>query len=78
MASVSVVGDLCLIAGSASTIAMLKEAAGPAWLVSMGMPHFWVDVNGEAGGSLAASASAEGYVSAQSSARDAPALCGAR
>ena len=38
---------------------MLKEAAGPAWLAGMGMPHFWVDVNGEAGGSLAASASAD-------------------
>jgi len=74
LASVSVVGDLCLIAGSASTIAMLKETAGPTWLASMGMPHFWVDVNGEAGGSLAASASAEGCVSAQSGARDAPAF----
>jgi len=52
LASVSVVADLCVVAGSASTIAMLKEDGGPAWLQSMGLPHFWVDVHGETGGSL--------------------------
>ncbi|MFH0342021.1 MAG: FAD:protein FMN transferase [Chromatiales bacterium] len=74
LASVSVVGDLCLIAGSAATIAMLKEAAGPAWLAGMGLPHFWVDVHGEAGGSLAAPASSERSVSPRSRARDGPAF----
>jgi thiamine biosynthesis lipoprotein len=53
LASVSVVGDLCVVAGSASTIAMLKEEGGPAWLQGLGLAHFWVDVNGETGGSLA-------------------------
>jgi thiamine biosynthesis lipoprotein len=72
LASVSVVGDLCLVAGSASTIAMLKEDGGPAWLEGMGLPHFWVDVHGEAGGSLAALAIKEGAVLAHSGAQDAP------
>jgi thiamine biosynthesis lipoprotein len=58
LASVTVVGDLCVVAGSASTIAMLKEEAGPAWLQGLGLPHLWVDVKGEVGGSLA-SASGE-------------------
>jgi thiamine biosynthesis lipoprotein len=42
------------VAGSASTIAMLKEEQGPAWLEALGLPHFWVDVNGQVGGSLVA------------------------
>lgn len=54
LASVSVVGDFCVVAGSASTIAMLKEEDGPAWLQGVGLPHFWVDVHGRVGGSLAA------------------------
>jgi thiamine biosynthesis lipoprotein len=52
LAAVSVVSDLCVVAGSASTIAMLKEERGPAWLASLGLPHLWVDVNGTAGGSM--------------------------
>lgn len=52
LASVSVVADLCVVAGSASTIAMLKEADGPAWLAEMGIPHYWVTVDGTPGGSL--------------------------
>ena len=52
LASVSVVADLCVVAGSASTIAMLKEVAGPEWLEGMGLPHLWVDVDGHLGGSL--------------------------
>lgn len=52
MASVSVVGDFCLIAGSASTIGMLKENKGPDWLSKLGLPHVWVDVDGEVGGTL--------------------------
>jgi thiamine biosynthesis lipoprotein len=53
LAAVSVVGDFCVVAGSASTIAMLKEESGPAWLESLGLPHLWVNVQGETGGSLA-------------------------
>jgi thiamine biosynthesis lipoprotein len=52
MASVSVVADLCVVAGSACTIAMLKDDAGPAWLEQLGLNHVWVNVNGEVGGSV--------------------------
>jgi len=52
LASVSVIADFCVVAGSASTIAMLKEAEGPAWLGALALPHLWVDVNGEVGGTL--------------------------
>lgn len=52
LAAVTVIGDLCVVAGSASTIAMLKEEQGPAWLEAMGLPHLWVDVEGKSGGSL--------------------------
>jgi Membrane-associated lipoprotein involved in thiamine biosynthesis len=74
LASVSVVGDFCLVAGSASTIAMLKEDNGPAWLEDLGLPNFWVDVHGEAGGSLAVLTTAEESVLAQSSVQNAPAV----
>ncbi len=53
LAAVSVIGDLCVVAGSASTIGMLKEDRGPAWLADLGLPHLWVDVSGEVGGPLA-------------------------
>lgn len=52
LAAVSVIADLCVVAGSAATIAMLKETEGPAWLAAMGLPHFWVAVDGSPGGSL--------------------------
>lgn len=50
LASVSVAGDFCLIAGSASTIAMLKQEDGPQWLADLGLPHVWMDVDGLIGG----------------------------
>ncbi|CAG1771248.1 FAD:protein FMN transferase [uncultured bacterium] len=53
LAAVSVVGDFCVVAGSASTIAMLKEEQGPAWLEEMGLPRLWVEVEGRVGGALA-------------------------
>lgn len=53
MAAVSVLGELCVVAGSASTIAMLKEDGGPAWLEQLGLPHIWADTSGRVGGSLA-------------------------
>ncbi len=55
LAAVTVVGDFCVVAGSASTIAMLKEEGGPAWLEHFGLPHLWVDVQGGTGGSLTCS-----------------------
>lgn len=56
LAAVTVVADLCVVAGSAASIAMLKETEGPAWLAGLGLPHLWVDTAGTVGGSLAAPA----------------------
>ncbi|MGZ8248508.1 FAD:protein FMN transferase [Methylomagnum sp.] len=53
LAAVTVAAEFCVVAGSASTIAMLKEDAGPDWLAALGLPHFWVDVRGDMGGPLA-------------------------
>ena len=53
MAAVSVLGDLCVVSGSASTIGMLREEEGPAWLADLGLPHLWIDTNGAIGGPLA-------------------------
>lgn len=39
LASVSVLAPQCLIAGTATTIAILKEAQGPAWLSELGLSH---------------------------------------
>ncbi len=52
MSSVSVVGDFCVVAGSASTIAMLKEEKGAKWLEDLALPHLWSNVFGQDGGSL--------------------------
>ena len=46
LSAVTVISDFCVVAGSASTIAMLKEEQGPDWLTSMGLPHFWMDEHG--------------------------------
>lgn len=54
LASVSVVADLCVVAGSSATIALLRESDGPSWLAEMGLPHLYVDVQGRVGGSLSA------------------------
>jgi len=40
LAAVSVVADLCVVAGSTATIAMLKEKEGEKWLRSLGLQHF--------------------------------------
>ena len=55
LAAVSVVADFCVVAGSASTIAILKENEGPAWLENLGLPHLWIDINGNRGGNLLSS-----------------------
>jgi thiamine biosynthesis lipoprotein len=56
MAAASVVAPLCVVAGSAATIAMLQDEGGPAWLQALGLPCLWMDVDGACGGSLAPSA----------------------
>ncbi len=53
MAAVSVAADFCVVAGSAATIGMLLEEKGAEWLRQLGLPHVWVDVDGETGGTLA-------------------------
>jgi thiamine biosynthesis lipoprotein len=54
LAAVSVVAEQCLIAGTASTVAMLKGAIkGPRWLDELGLPWLAVDVQGKLSGSIA-------------------------
>ncbi len=54
LAAVSVVAPHCLVAGTASTIAMLKgETAGPAWLDELGLPNLRIDRRCEMSGTLA-------------------------
>jgi thiamine biosynthesis lipoprotein len=53
LAGVSVVADECVVAGSATTIAMLMEGLGPAWLAELGLPHVFMDREMRIGGTLA-------------------------
>ncbi len=53
LAAVTVVGEFCVVAGSAATIAMLKEGQGPEWLQILNLPHLWMDGDGNGGGDLA-------------------------
>jgi len=53
LAAVSVAAELCLVAGTASTVAMLKGARGGAWLDRLGLPNVRMDARGRVGGSLA-------------------------
>jgi len=46
LAAVSVIADLCLVAGSAATIAMLKDANGRLWLAELQLPYRLTDVRG--------------------------------
>lgn len=52
LAGVTVVAPLCVLAGSAATIAMVKGEAGPAWLADLGLAHHWMDDQGREGGGL--------------------------
>lgn len=61
LTSVSVVAARCLVAGTASTIAMLKGAGGAEWLDGLGLPNLRVDVDGRVSGSLAGRQHAEGW-----------------
>jgi thiamine biosynthesis lipoprotein len=49
LASVTVIADFCLVAGSASTIAMLKEEDGATWLKDNNFQAWCVDINGNFG-----------------------------
>jgi thiamine biosynthesis lipoprotein len=50
LASVTVISDHCLVAGSLATAAMLKGADGAAWLHGLGVRHIAVDLNGKCRG----------------------------
>lgn len=52
LASVSVVASHCLIAGTATTVSLLKGNEGAAWLEKLGVHHLWVDADQRVGGSL--------------------------
>ncbi len=53
-ASVSVIADSCLVAGAASTLAMLLGAGeGAAYLEGLGLPHLCIDQAGHTRGSIA-------------------------
>jgi thiamine biosynthesis lipoprotein len=54
LASVTVVASHCLVAGTLTTMAMLKGERGAAWLEASGAHCLWVREDGRAGGSLAA------------------------
>ncbi len=47
LAGVTVLASHCLIAGTASTVALLHGASGGAWLDSLGLPHVRVDAKGQ-------------------------------
>ena len=52
-ASVSVVADSCLVAGSASTLAMLLGVErGGAWLRELGLAHLCIDGSGQISGDM--------------------------
>jgi thiamine biosynthesis lipoprotein len=53
LAGVSVFADECIVAGSATTIAMLMEERGPSWLEEVGLPHVWMDQAQRIGGTYA-------------------------
>ncbi len=50
-ASVSVLADRCLVAGSFSTVAMLMTEGAAEWLESAGLPHLLVSQSAEISGS---------------------------
>jgi thiamine biosynthesis lipoprotein len=50
LSSVSVAAEQCMVAGSISTMAMLKGMDGIEWLRGLGVPHVWMDEEGKQGG----------------------------
>ena len=52
LVSVSAISSQCMVAGSITTIAVLKGPRGIAWLDSLEVPHCWIDAEGNQGGSL--------------------------
>jgi thiamine biosynthesis lipoprotein len=57
MAAVSVIAPQCLVAGTASTIAMLMGDDAQNWLNALGLPYLCVDAEGAMNGRLGTTAS---------------------
>ena len=53
LASITVVAEQCVIAGSVTTISMLKEKQGKRWIKGLGLAYLWMDQRGKMGGTLA-------------------------
>lgn len=53
LAAVSVAAPQCLVAGTASTVAMLKQSDGASWLEQLELPHLGVTADGRIFGELA-------------------------
>jgi thiamine biosynthesis lipoprotein len=53
LAAASVAAPHCLVAGTATSVALLRGADGARWLAELGLPHLWVDTRLRRGGSLA-------------------------
>lgn len=53
LSSVTALAPQCMVAGSATTITMLKQEDGTRWLAGLGVPHWWVGDDGRQGGNLA-------------------------
>jgi thiamine biosynthesis lipoprotein len=53
LASATVVAEACLVAGTLTTSALLRGAAGGAWLDALGAASVWVEDGGRIGGRLA-------------------------
>lgn len=51
-ASVSVVAEHCVVAGSAASIAMLMGESGSQWLEKLSLPYLCIDAHGQLSGSL--------------------------
>jgi thiamine biosynthesis lipoprotein len=64
LASATVVAEACLVAGTLTTSALLRGAAGGAWLDGLGAASVWVDEAGRIGGRLARPARAPRTASA--------------
>jgi thiamine biosynthesis lipoprotein len=55
LASVTVLAPQCMVAGSITTIAILKGSQGAQWLQKLGVPHRWIDGEGRQGGTIPSS-----------------------
>ncbi len=52
LASITVIAEHCIIAGSVATISMLKEQRGKRWIKDLGLAYLWMDHEQKIGGTL--------------------------